>query len=632
MLKKREIMFKKNDNMLMKFFWLLVLVFSTTTYELYGQSNEPVLKHSDQVEYDQFLKYYKYYLECYFPIDGIVLQDYSNDVHSFQLPLQQNKQFDFYPASTQQWMNYFATHHWTEKQILQCPLLYMNNAYLSIAKQLPSYPTCVKKYHEKYRNYTLLQKVVGFFKGTYQHNLAQRFAQLHRECEATRKLQEQQERQRQQAEEKKVQEIKRQAYLHQLNQIKQVIIADDNVDYHQHRLGALTTIQNGNEQRTTRTFCIDEQTYSFAHDYAISGQMLNVGTMNAYEHQLHTEFVEQLSKGAQLKLLYTNVPDHTVFLDALGYGVALGIAANNKKDAVEATHWADYCWKVLDIAKAIGDGVALGAYNMIANSAHAIAHPIDTIQTIGQGIGTIVQFFARATGTVIRFQVLNQCGYHEQLYKELSELGDQISDVIDHCSQELAKVPLDEKVKQTTAFATEMISPAAVFKIARILCFRMRPLVTNLLTIVNDEQNAVEMATGAENILLSGERIQGRVQQIVEKLEVVSPALGPLVQEIANSYEHIISAIDKINANRIHHILTLQTGKHAWHKVIAGDITWEKVKDIIIKVMCEGSISPRKTIFKKSCMIDGEIVEVLFAPRSDRTISIVDAWVRTVYD
>lgn len=209
-----------------------------------------------------------------------------------------------------------------------------------------------------------------------------------------------------------------------------------------------------------------------------------------------------------------------------------------------------------------------------------------------------------------------------------------IDDTITYCTEQLEKIPFREKVKHLTAFGTEIVLPTKFFRIGKILCARIRPMVRAALQVIQDEQVAVEVAGAAgENLLMKVtegiQEAETAVQEIIGALGE-RPGLGPLVPEIADSYEHIVSAIAKVIPNRIHHILTLQSGKHAWHKVISDEITWEKVKNIIAKVMCEGAISPEKTVFKKSCIINAEIVDVVFVPRSDGTISIVDAWVRTI--
>lgn len=57
---------------------------------------------------------------------------------------------------------------------------------------------------------------------------------------------------------------------------------------------------------------------------------------------------------------------------------------------------------------------------------------------------------AQVTGTVLKWQVLEERGYHKQLDDELNNLVDQIDGVVDRCSYQLTHMPLREKVKHIT--------------------------------------------------------------------------------------------------------------------------------------------------------------------------------------
>ena len=98
-------------------------------------------------------------------------------------------QYNLNHMSTEQLVWYFSTHGYTEGEVLSHPMLYMNQAYLALVKQLPHYPEYVKMYYETYRTYK------GFFKFwetihfRYRKGMRKKFARLHWECEEYRKAQ-----------------------------------------------------------------------------------------------------------------------------------------------------------------------------------------------------------------------------------------------------------------------------------------------------------------------------------------------------------------------------------------------------------------------------------------------------------
>ena len=92
-------------------------------------------------------------------------------------------------------------------------------------------------------------------------------------------------------------------------------------------------------------------------------------------------------------------------------------------------------------------------------------------------------------------------GSEQDVKQELSRLLGQLDTVIEHCSAELETLPMREKVKHATALATEFFLPVAACKLAKTICTRMQPLVTNLINMVQEEQVIAEVA-GAETIFV----------------------------------------------------------------------------------------------------------------------------------
>jgi len=107
---------------------------------------------------------------------------------------------------------------------------------------------------------------------------------------------------------------------------------------------------------------------------------------------------------------------------------------------------------------------------------------------------------AQATGTILRLQVLEECGRREQFDAGLDALVNQIDGVIDHCSDQLAKITAARKVKHITAFGTELIIPGKAFKVVHNLCSRMKPIAFGLFHAWRDEQKAVQVAARIEGV------------------------------------------------------------------------------------------------------------------------------------
>ena len=64
------------------------------------------------------------------------------------------------------------------------------------------------------------------------------------------------------------------------------------------------------------------------------------------------------------------------------------------------------------------------------------------------------------------------------------------------------------------------------------------------------------------------------------------------------------------------------------YRQLVPDKNWDDIKQIIAEVMDIGIEGPYKTVFSKTAIIDGYVVEVTYTKFSDGTIAKLDAWVR----
>src|SRR3984885_2404528 len=407
---------------------------------------------------------------------------------------------------------YFAAQQWTEDKILSQYQLYMSDAYIELVKSYQSYPTYIKKYYEKYLEYGIARKCWKWIIGTYKAGMAQRFKKLYQD-------QIQQEAQR--------------AYHNQLNNIESTLITKD-TPYYYPRLGALHATYC-NDMRVQQKIPVSEDVQHFAKAYEIEQSMLERGFMNPYEYQLHTEFIDQLNIAVQLQAMPNRCREHQLFLDAIGYGVALGLEANHNHETATATHWADYGWKLLDIAQAIGEGVALGCYNLAMIPVQVASGAMYCATHLTESLKALDYFFSCQYHIDIAkagMDWLEKRNHQTDLELELENVLECIDDTIAHCTEQLGKIPLREKVKHITAFGTEIFLPMKFFKAGKILCTRMRPMVRTALQVIQDERIAVEVAgTAGENILMKvSEGIQ-EAETMTEAVEKIHDASKMVVPE-----------------------------------------------------------------------------------------------------
>src|ERR1700735_4211912 len=242
----------------------------------------------------------------------------NNDLYSTsQFHHSSTQQPDLNRLSSAELERYFADHRWTAEQILDTPAYYMSDEYVRMAKKQPAYAAHVKKHYEKYVAYSALQKAFGWIKGTYTTGMAKRFAALYTEC-----LREQDIRKRREEEAKRLDQIdaERACYKVQYGQTldaveRYLLKRSESVPYYHARREALKATQR-NDIRVEKKINVDEIIKQFAQMYEIEQSIFDHGIMNAYEYQLHTEFIEQLSTATKLQHFYDNVQDYRVFLDA----------------------------------------------------------------------------------------------------------------------------------------------------------------------------------------------------------------------------------------------------------------------------------------------------------------------------
>jgi hypothetical protein len=190
-----------------------------------------------------------------------------------------------------------------------------------------------------------------------------------------------------------------------------------------------------------------------------------------------------------------------LFFDAIGEGVALGIAANKKNEPIIATSWADFGWEVLEVAKGIGEGVVLGAYNTACFAKNIVCHPIRTTREIVHGLGTVICAAGKVVGIPMQLGALCITGDAEQAYKEAQEMYEQTKFLAQECATKIAAMSNREIAKHATAFATDWFLTEKALTFAYSICSRVGPLLAEAIEVLCKEPVIEYVVAGTEGML-----------------------------------------------------------------------------------------------------------------------------------
>jgi hypothetical protein len=432
-----------------------------------------------------------------------------------------------------QFIVYFVTHNYSEEQILDQYLLYMNNDFVHIAKQLPGYAEKIRALeHIWTKHKTWLDRACSRMSGSYIPGLAQRFRNLKQEADqeqkktAARVRQEQEARQQKEAEELCMRTAE---YCAKID----ALCADDNnttaipCNHTQARHTAYTQIKTNAVSRTKKNYTVDAETINVAHAYDIQEQNLTTVCGNAYEHQLHTEFLEQLGEVRTISVYY-KVSSSNLLLDAVGHSIAIGMEANRLQQPEVATTWANCGWQLLEIIEGIGEGVV----QCIQNNVDMVLHPIHALTNMVHGLKTVTGYCLRAIGTAIRWDLAIELGQESLIRQEMDEIAAQIA----ACGTLLATTPPRDIAKQVTAVAADIVLVPKMFSLGSTLCSRATPLVEEAVAAIRDRvsninsaiAHAIETARAESPVVQTTE---GMLMRMSEELNKVGGAIAEVIKD-----------------------------------------------------------------------------------------------------
>ncbi len=435
-------------------------------------------------------------------------------------------QYDLNRMSTEQLAWYFASQNYTQADILSHPMLYMNSAYLVLVKQLPRYPEFVKKYYEDYRKYKGLRSLLGKMTFCYRHGMRKRFAFLYQECEKERVAQEvhaQKESERAAAQKKEEQVKKeaaeREAYIHELKRVENIVSDSPckrlTVYNHQKRIDTIRYAQQ-HAERTKRHLKTGAEVFDFVAQYGITERHITEPLMNAYEYQLHTEFISHIHSTLALQRKHA-MGDNNVFIDALGDGIALGMKSNYLHNPEWATRWSDFCYEATEIIKGIGEGILLGSYNTV----DMVMHPVRTLVRIADGVRMLGSLTVKTIGTLAHWNYLIERGEYLQCATEMYAIGEQLIDMAGVIHEHTSQMSNREIAKHVTAFGTEWVLTGHMFAMGHALCSKLGGTIRNVISFLKDEGAAGEFALAttdgvllkaSENVSKGGDGIKNLVR------------------------------------------------------------------------------------------------------------------------
>jgi hypothetical protein len=343
---------------------------------------------------------------------------------------------------------------------------------------------------------------------------------------AARIQQEQEARRQKEAEELRIQTA---AYCAKID----ALCADDNnttaipCDHAQARHTAYTQIKTNAISRTTKSYTVDAETVNVAHAYDIQEQDLTAMHGNAYEHQLHTELLEQLGEVHTISAYY-GMSSHNLLVDAVGHSIAIGMEANRLRQPEVATIWANCGWQLLEIIEGIGEGLV----QCIQNNVEMVLHPIHTLTNMVHGLKTVTGYCLRAIGTVIRWELMMERGQKLLVAQEMDEVDTQIA----ACGTLLATMPPRDIAKNVTAVAADIVLVPKMLSFGSTLCSRAAPLIEEAVVAIRDRvsrisnaiAHAIETARTESPVVQTTE---GLIMRMSEDLRKVGGSVGEVIKD-----------------------------------------------------------------------------------------------------
>jgi len=520
---------------------------------------------------------------------------------------------DLFQYSCDQLKTYFAYHNYSQKDVLGLGILYLSNEFVKLVKAYPGYELAIAALRKKMRGMSSFGKwwrehIAGSYSPQLETRINKLYAEIHHQQPQPPAI--------------TSQESHHHVHEHTLAYLRDEWAQCAAISYDRKTKKRLKKRINALDQHyTTSSSPPHKDAHIFAQQYHINLHELAPNNGPAIAHVLYQEYIDILDTTAHIP-----AHDTEILCDALGQASHIGLEANKAGFVDQASKLADFCWTVLDYTKAVGEGICLGAHNTL----HMCAHPLQTAKNALIGIGVITYGLVNLTDFVQHAPFLYVVD-NDQFFLRLNTIQDQLQTIANATTTYLTSNKPRDIVKDGTAFITEGFLVGKIVSLAANLTKQILPLAMQYAEYIAAEEPLTCLADGELIPVKIPKGIDvGSLENSILKMESnqLPTQIGNGLIPTAHSLEEISVAIAKIETNRINHILTPKTGKHAWNKIITGEVAWEKVKSLIEKVMLEGIITKvEENIVTKSLDIFDKVIDVKYIVLND-TFSIVNAWVR----
>jgi len=523
--------------------------------------------------------------------------------------------------------------HISEQQILATHELYQYVSFQSYIRTLPGYAAYIAQLYGHIDCGKRCKQRVGCIAGLDRHQFKQIVKTLHQELQNVRKQKDEHACQIRRQEVLRKEQEKQLTYIRDTQQAvmvqqhEQLVVlsvtwqnmTDDSAivvaERYAARSKAAVSGMQGNAQWYEQSYVVSSVASKALGDRHISADKFGMLYGTALQHVLHKEFVTVIDDAAHVYDKYQYISVARNLGNTVIEFADIGREYNLHGAVAQASELADFCWVALDCIKAIGEGFCEG----VEHTVDMVVHPIETATNIVKGVGLLAYHVGHMVHEVTELALLLDTDYQaaENKWDDMSHRFDVVLQVIQEKQKELE---LRDYCKGIAAFATEWYLQARLVRGLGTLYESAQKQVPKLVSRFGDYMPDKKVLLGTPEgvqVHIADESIQA-MKKVVENVTC------------SGLKSEIIAEVSALGQNKIHHILAIKSGKHAWHKVVQDPTNWNEVAIIISRTMQQGKEIGYKLVSKKYLTVNDSIVEVIFKRFSDGSIAISDAWVKTI--
>jgi hypothetical protein len=368
------------------------------------------------------------------------------------------------PHTPEQFAQYYHALNFSQADILAQRTCYMSDEFVAFAQTLSGYDNAIYQLSQECERES---DVTHFFKcltGTYTWGLTERLVKLRTEIEHRKKVQAHRQEQEHLTyqETLKKQELRDQVYkaqaLQMLTQDQEEVQHIPALAQRAHQLAqrhhAAEQVYAGNTQEWTCQYYILSDTASCMEQWGISNLHLTTCSGNILHHELHTELIHISDRAAdycrQGILSQPNILTPDLYTDSIKSVACYAFERQQAHDAEQVARALNFCYIMLDYIGTATQGVLLG----VGNTINAIAHPIDTIESMCVGSAYLAWgavYLGYTAGELTALYLLDTHEFNTRWH----QLCTDASPIIESIQDTIGQMNGPERVKHIVAFATE---------------------------------------------------------------------------------------------------------------------------------------------------------------------------------